>query len=259
MESVLVEQVAVEKDQSRGRARPPDDVEERQEERLERRRGRRSRQSTRGHERTRRSVSGRGDASVARVGIAHPRIWPPVCAHRARVRRSHARRRRDAPRMCRPYPCRERLLATATKFHGALTGSRTRSSPSISVRSSTPERRPPVHEYRRVVARRRPRPRALQTLATTINTRARALSHRPPHTLLPAPPRSTPRLPRSPTVASTCVRRVESNQRHAAASASAAAFAGKPFPTNASLAALAHASYAATSAPHRSVSAAFSS
>ena len=34
VESVLVEQVAVEKDQPRGRARPPDDVEERQEERL---------------------------------------------------------------------------------------------------------------------------------------------------------------------------------------------------------------------------------
>ena len=166
---------------------------------------------------------------------------------------SSPRRAADVP----PYPCRERLLATATRFHGAQTGSRKRNSPSISVildtgASSASARIP------RVVARRRPRPRALQTLATTINTRACTITPSTSH-LLPAPPRSTPRLPRSPTVASTCVRRAESHQRHAAASAFAAAFAGKPFPTNASLAALAHASYAATSAPHRSVSAAFSS
>ena len=96
-------------------------------------------------------------------------------------------------------------------------------------------------------------------LSRLLSIHARALSHRPPHTFSPrplAPPRVSPGPRQSP-------RRVFAEwsqiQRHAAASASAAAFAGKPFPTNASLAALAHASYAATSAPHRSVSAAFSS
>ena len=165
--------------------------------------------------------------------------------------------------MCRPIPAlgRERLQTTATRFQRADCA---RISVILAgqwsvVRLCTAPRR---HDGGALALER-------TKLSRLLSIHARELSHRPPHTL--SPRLLTPRLfltpadTGSPYVPSPLVHRLraaaESNLDQAAASASALAlaFAGKPFPTNASLAALAHASYAATSAPHRSVSTAFSS